>query len=62
MPAPFVSSAFSRLGVGAASIPVSLDRLWRTGKVQPGDLVLMVAVGSGISYGAMVYEVGGGVG
>lgn len=45
--------------VGAASIPVSLDRLWRTGNVGAGDLVLMVAVGSGISYGAMVYEVGG---
>ncbi|PRP97712.1 3-oxoacyl-[acyl-carrier-protein] synthase 3 [Enhygromyxa salina] len=44
--------------VGAASIPVSLDRLWRSGKVQPGQLVLLVAVGSGISYGAMIYEVG----
>ena len=45
--------------VGAASIPVSLDRLWRRDVLKPGDLVLMVAVGSGISYGAMVYEVGG---
>lgn len=44
--------------VGAASIPVSLDRLWRRRTLGPGDLVLMVAVGSGISYGAMVYEVG----
>ncbi|MCA9686361.1 MAG: ketoacyl-ACP synthase III [Myxococcales bacterium] len=45
--------------VGAASIPVSLDRLWRSGRVRAGDLVLMVAVGSGISYGGMVYRVGG---
>ena len=44
--------------VGAASIPVSLDRLWRSGKLRGGDLVLMVAGGSGISYGAMVYELG----
>lgn len=44
--------------VGAASIPVSLDRLWRSGKLSPGDLILFVAVGSGISYGAMVYRVG----
>jgi 3-oxoacyl-(acyl-carrier-protein) synthase III len=44
--------------VGAASIPVSLDRLWRSGQLRPGDLVLMIAVGSGISYGGMVYEVG----
>jgi len=39
--------------VGAASIPVSLDRLWRSGKLRGGELVLMVAVGSGISYGAI---------
>lgn len=45
--------------VGAASIPVSLDRLWRNGKVRPGQRVLMVAVGSGISYGAVIYQVGG---
>ncbi|MFO7561043.1 MAG: ketoacyl-ACP synthase III [Enhygromyxa sp.] len=45
--------------VGAASIPFSLDRLWRTRTLEPGALVLMVAVGSGISYGAMVYQVGG---
>ncbi len=44
--------------VGAASVPVSLDRLRRTGKVRAGDLILLVAVGSGISYGGMVYEVG----
>lgn len=44
--------------VGAASIPVSLDRLLRSGRVQTGDLLLMVAVGSGISYGAMIQQVG----
>lgn len=44
--------------VGAASVPVSLDRLRRSGKLRPGDLLLMIAVGSGISYGGMVYEVG----
>lgn len=43
--------------VGAASVPVSLDRLRRSGKLRPGDLLLLVAVGSGISYGGMVYEV-----
>jgi 3-oxoacyl-[acyl-carrier-protein] synthase III len=44
--------------VGAASIAVSLDRLWRSRTLEPGTLILMVAVGSGISYGAMVYQVG----
>lgn len=45
--------------VAAASIPVSLDRLMRTRKVAPGDRVLMTAVGSGVSWGAIVYRVGG---
>ncbi len=41
----------------AASIPFSLDRLKRTGKVKAGDKMLFAAVGGGVSYGATVYEV-----
>ncbi len=40
--------------VGAASIPVSLDRLRHTAPVRPGDRVLMVGVGAGISSGAVL--------
>jgi 3-oxoacyl-[acyl-carrier-protein] synthase-3 len=43
--------------VGAASIPVSLDQLWRSGRVQAGDRILMVGVGAGMSYGALLYQV-----
>jgi 3-oxoacyl-[acyl-carrier-protein] synthase III len=46
--------------VASASIPVSLDRLMRTRSVAPGDRVLMTAVGSGVSWGAIVYRVGVG--
>jgi len=42
--------------VGAASIPVSLDRLRHTAPVRPGDRVLMVGVGAGISSGAVLLE------
>jgi 3-oxoacyl-(acyl-carrier-protein) synthase III len=42
--------------VGAASIPVSLDRLVRSGSMRPGDLVLMVGVGGGLSSGAVLYR------
>lgn len=45
--------------VGSASIPVSLDRLMRTRPVRPGDRILMAAVGAGVSYGAVLYRVGG---
>ena len=36
----------------AASIPIVLDEAWRSGRVNPGDLVLMTAFGAGMSWGA----------
>ena len=44
--------------VGSASIPISLDRLRRTHGWGQGQHVLMVGVGSGVSYGATLYRVG----
>lgn len=44
--------------VSSASIPLSLDRLARSGRIAPGDHLLLVGVGEGLSYGAMVYRVG----
>jgi 3-oxoacyl-(acyl-carrier-protein) synthase III len=41
----------------ASSIPVSLDRLLKTRPVRPGDRILMLGVGSGISYGGLIYRV-----
>jgi len=40
--------------VGAASIPISLDRLLRSGRVRSGDRVLMTGVGAGLSFGAVL--------
>ncbi|NTX07596.1 ketoacyl-ACP synthase III [Myxococcus sp. CA051A] len=45
--------------VGSASLPTSLDRLWRTRPVKAGDRVLMVGVGAGVAHGAVLYRVGG---
>jgi 3-oxoacyl-[acyl-carrier-protein] synthase-3 len=44
--------------VAAASIPFSLDLLLRTRPVRPGDRVLMLGVGAGVAYGALLYQVG----
>jgi 3-oxoacyl-[acyl-carrier-protein] synthase-3 len=35
----------------AASIPLALDEARRAGRVQPGDLTLLVAFGAGLTYG-----------
>jgi 3-oxoacyl-(acyl-carrier-protein) synthase III len=44
--------------LGAASVPVGLDRLLRTREVRPGDRILLASIGAGVSYGALVYRVG----
>ncbi|MFT5430626.1 MAG: 3-oxoacyl-[acyl-carrier-protein] synthase-3 [Myxococcota bacterium] len=46
--------------VGAASIAVGLDRLRSdsTRQISAGDRILMVGVGAGLSFGALLYQVG----
>lgn len=36
----------------AASIPLALEEAWRDGKIRHGDLVLIVAFGAGLTWGA----------
>ncbi len=38
----------------SASIPIALDECVQSGKVKPGDLVLMTAFGGGVTWGATV--------
>jgi 3-oxoacyl-[acyl-carrier-protein] synthase-3 len=40
----------------AASIPITLDEIVRSGRVQPGDLIELVAFGGGVTWGAVVLE------
>jgi 3-oxoacyl-[acyl-carrier-protein] synthase-3 len=40
----------------AASVAIALDEVVRTGKVQRGDLILMVAFGAGLTWGAAIIE------
>ena len=40
--------------MGSASIPMSLDRLLRSGHVRSGDRLLMIGVGAGVSFGAIL--------
>lgn len=36
----------------AASVPVAIDHAWREGRLSPGDVVLTVAFGAGLAWGA----------
>lgn len=45
--------------VGSSAMPISLDRLRRGPGLKPDQHVLMVGVGSGVSYGAIIYRSGG---
>jgi len=40
----------------AASVPIAFDECMRQGKVKKGDLVIFVAFGAGVTWGANVIE------
>jgi len=40
----------------AASVPLALDGANREGKIKPGDYVLMVAFGGGLTWGAVLVK------
>jgi 3-oxoacyl-[acyl-carrier-protein] synthase-3 len=40
----------------AASIPIAIDECCRTGKIKPGDTVLLAAFGGGLTWGANVIQ------
>jgi 3-oxoacyl-[acyl-carrier-protein] synthase-3 len=41
----------------AASVPLALDVAVRDGRIRPGDLVLMEALGGGLTWGAALVRV-----
>jgi 3-oxoacyl-[acyl-carrier-protein] synthase-3 len=50
-----VYSNISRVGnTSSASIPICLDELVRSGRIQKGDLILMSAFGAGVTWGAVL--------
>src|SRR3954469_9439597 len=67
-----IDSAMEKLGMGpekayvnidrygntsAASIPIALDEAWRAGMVQPGDVIVFVAFGAGLTWANAVLKV-----
>jgi 3-oxoacyl-[acyl-carrier-protein] synthase-3 len=55
IPPARVFSNIQRYGnTTAASIPIALDEAVRAGRIQPGDVVVLAAFGSGFTWGASV--------
>ena len=55
IPPERVFSNIQRYGnTTAASIPIALDEAVREGRVQPGDVVVLAAFGSGFTWGASI--------
>ncbi|MEW8959116.1 MAG: 3-oxoacyl-[acyl-carrier-protein] synthase III C-terminal domain-containing protein, partial [Moorella sp. (in: firmicutes)] len=40
--------------MSSASIPVALDEAYREGRLKPGDKIVLVAFGAGLTWGAAV--------
>ena len=57
LPTERVSINIDRYGnTSAASIPIALDECCREGKIKSGDIVLMVAFGAGLTWGANLVQ------
>jgi 3-oxoacyl-[acyl-carrier-protein] synthase III len=54
-----VSTVHDNGSVSAASLPISLHRLLKSGRVRAGEHVMLVGVGTGLAYGAVLWRVGG---
>jgi 3-oxoacyl-[acyl-carrier-protein] synthase-3 len=58
-PSQYVRVVVEHGSLGAASLPVGLDALVRSGRVAPRDHALLFGVGGGAAYGAMVLRFDG---
>lgn len=55
IPASKVYSNIDRIGnTSSASIPIGLDECVRSGRIQPGQILLMASFGAGVTYGGVV--------
>ncbi|MEK6799826.1 MAG: beta-ketoacyl-ACP synthase III [Planctomycetota bacterium] len=57
LPREKIAINIDRFGnTSAASVPVALDEARRNGRLQTGDHILMLAIGAGLTWGAMVVQ------
>ena len=46
----------------AASIPIALDEALESGTIGPGSTVMFIALGAGLTWGAVIFRFGNGAG
>jgi 3-oxoacyl-[acyl-carrier-protein] synthase-3 len=49
-----ISTVAEHANTSAASIPLALDQGLKDGRIQPGQLLLLEAMGGGLTWGACV--------
>jgi 3-oxoacyl-[acyl-carrier-protein] synthase-3 len=55
LPPEKIAINITRYGnTSAASIPLALDEARRNGTLHPGDVVLLLAIGAGLTWGCMI--------
>jgi len=52
-----VMTVAEHANTSAASVPLALDRALRDGRIQPGDLVMLEAMGGGFTWGASLIRI-----
>jgi 3-oxoacyl-[acyl-carrier-protein] synthase-3 len=53
-----ISTVDKHANISAATIPTALDIAWRDGRLQPGQLVGLTALGGGFSWGGALWRIG----
>ena len=53
-PARVIVTVDQHANTSAASVPLALDTAVRDGRIQPGDLIVLEAMGGGFTWGAAV--------
>jgi 3-oxoacyl-[acyl-carrier-protein] synthase-3 len=56
-PHKVISTIAKHGNTSAASIPLAFDIAWKDGRIKKNDIVLMEAMGSGLTWGACILRV-----
>ena len=56
MPWPFMLNIDKYGNTSSASVPIALDEAVRAGRLERGDLAILLAFGAGLTWGSVVFK------